>query len=196
MSEAIGPEGAAVRHARSDAVARAQRAGKPGASRLLGQMHDKVIASCSQRCEKFSFQEDSRKPGATPFAAHDMQLRQRRMALQHRRGVVVNQRIDFDVPGFERGQHRRGEQHVAVVPQLDHQRAPAFPQRDGVFHHRMAIATSDIVELSDAKDVGVGEPFALARFSGSRGDRAGEHRPGKGEGMELAALAAWIDALG
>src|SRR5207247_2925012 len=34
---------------------------------------------------------------------------------------------------------------------------------------------------------------ALAYLSHPRGDRLGEHRPGKGEGMELPAFAARVD---
>jgi len=44
---------------------------------------------------------------------------------EHFRGVAVDQGVDFQVRGvvLEDAEHRRGEQHVAVVAQLDDQYA-------------------------------------------------------------------------
>jgi hypothetical protein len=63
------------------------------------------------------------------------------MPLEHRHGIVVDQGVDLEVRGarLEHREHRRREQHVAVVPQLHDQRAPAFPQRDGIPHHPASV---------------------------------------------------------
>ena len=49
----------------------------------------------------------------------------RRMAGEHRRRLAVDQRVDLGLRrrALQHREHRRGEQHVAVVAQLDHQRA-------------------------------------------------------------------------
>src|SRR6516225_9682353 len=54
-----------------------------------------------------------------------MDLRDRRMAFQHGGGFDIDQRVDFrrwNRP-LEHGEDRRGEQNVAMVPKLGHQRA-------------------------------------------------------------------------
>src|SRR5689334_21628320 len=64
-----------------------------------------------------------------------MQLRNTGMPLQHRRRVVIDERVDFEAARPQHGNDRRGEQHVAVVAQLDHERAPALGQGDGILEH-------------------------------------------------------------
>ncbi len=138
MAEALAPPAPAFRHVRRHAMARAEQARKPGAARMLGEMHQQVIVPRAQRAEERAlFGELSQGSERAPLASYAVKLGQRGMARQHGHGVVVDQRIDLEARRvrFQHVQHRRREQHVAVVPQLDDQRARAFPQRNGILHH-------------------------------------------------------------
>ncbi len=54
-----------------------------------------------------------------------MDLRNGRMRGEHFTGVAIHQRIDLQVRGvvLQNLKNRRSEQHIAVVPELDHQGA-------------------------------------------------------------------------
>ena len=77
----------------------------------------------------------------TPVAPHGVQLRERRMAGEHRRCVVVDERVDLEARRvrLQHAQYRRREEHVAVMPQLDDERASALAERDGVLHHPASV---------------------------------------------------------
>src|SRR5258706_8917641 len=97
MRKAAAPPSAALGHLRRDAMANAQQTRKPGASRMLRQMHQQVVASCPQPPDERAFILEL-TPGAqpAPVATDTMQLRERGMALEHRRRVVIDERIDLE----------------------------------------------------------------------------------------------------
>src|SRR5258706_6883816 len=97
MREAAAPPSAALGHLRRDAMANAQQTRKPGASRMLRQMHRPAVASCPQPPDERAFiREPSPDAERAPVATDTMQLRERGMALEHRRRVVIDERIDLE----------------------------------------------------------------------------------------------------
>ena len=69
-----------------------------------------------------------------PAAVDGVHLRDGRVPGQHRLGVAVDQRVDFRCGHGARkgGEHRRSQQHVAMMAQLGHEHAMNFVQGNGV----------------------------------------------------------------
>ena len=64
---------------------------------MLGQMNYQVIAPRAQAAQERSFLAKLRpRAQLAPLAPDAVQLGERRMAFEHRRGVVVDQRIDLE----------------------------------------------------------------------------------------------------
>jgi hypothetical protein len=93
-------------------------------------MDQQVVTPGTQLAEQFPFPREAlQRAERFPVPAHYVKLGERGVPVEHRRGVVVDQRVDLELRRvrLERSEHGRGQQHVAVVPQLHHQRAPALP---------------------------------------------------------------------
>jgi hypothetical protein len=108
-------------------VARAAQELQPRAARVLGQVDDEVVASRAQCAPQPPFAARLREHPVVLEAAVDrVQFADRRVAGKHRRGLAVDERVDLGLwrRALEHAEHGRGEQHVAVMAQLDHQRAP------------------------------------------------------------------------
>ena len=116
VGEALAPE--APRPLRRHGPAGAGEAGDPGAAPVLGQMNDQVITTLAQLGQQRPF-----RPGLGPDALHfpapvdAMQFGEGRMMGQHGPGFLIDQGIDFAMGrgALEGGEHRRRQQHVAVV---------------------------------------------------------------------------------
>ena len=94
-----------------------------------------VSTPLSQRAHEPRLRGDLRARAlAFPATVDDMNARDRRMVLEQRRGFPVDERVDFDVRrcALERREHRRRQQHVAVVAELRDEGAPDLRQRYGV----------------------------------------------------------------
>ena len=55
MREAGAPQPVARRQVAGDSVAWPQQSGEPGASRVLRQMDDEIVAAAPKRCEELPF---------------------------------------------------------------------------------------------------------------------------------------------
>jgi hypothetical protein len=124
---------------------RGERAREPSAAPLLREVDDQVVAAGLEVFEELLLGGEAIPSSVgLPFPPHHVKTRQRRMAFEHRRGVVVDQRVDLHRGRVraQRADHGRREQHVAVMAELDDQRALAFPQRDGVPHHPARVPQS------------------------------------------------------
>ena len=135
MSEARAPEPVRVVELPGDRVARLEQARKPRAARMLGQVHDQVVAPGRQTAQQPPLRRRLREPAlALPFAIDGVQLFDRGMAFEHGRGFAVDQRVDFRGRQcvLQHREHRRGEQHVAVMAKLGDQRAADHSEVDRV----------------------------------------------------------------
>ena len=109
---------------------------------MLGQVNDKVITPRAQPAQQGSlFGELAPGTKGAPVAPDGMELRERWMTSEHRRGIVVDERVDLEAwrVRLQHAQHRRREEHVAVMPQLDDERPSALAERDGVLHHPASV---------------------------------------------------------
>src|SRR5258707_8307458 len=102
---------------------------------MMGQLYDEVVDTRAQRRVQTPFGRESLPDRQIlPPAFDQMQLRKGGMKLEHVAGLGIYERVYFD-PGIgvlEHREHRRAEQHVSVVAQLDHQRAPQSGNIDRV----------------------------------------------------------------
>ena len=109
---------------------------------MFRQVDEKVITPRAQPAQQGSlFGELAPGTKGAPVAPDGVQLRERRMAGEHRRGVVVDKRVDLEARRvrLQHAQHRRRKEHVAVMPQLDDERPGAFSERDGILHHPASV---------------------------------------------------------
>jgi len=101
-----------------DGPLRAQQTREVQPARMLGQVDQQVEAPGAQAAQQPPFAADL--CGDTlpfPVAVDRVQVRDGRVAGQHRLGALIDQRVDFR-PGDgagECGEHRRGQQHVAMM---------------------------------------------------------------------------------
>ena len=109
---------------------------------MIGEVHQQVVAPRTQYAEQRAFfARCCHTPSLRQLAADGMQLGERRMAFEHRRRVFVDQRVYLEARRMrlQHREHRRREQHVAMVAKLDHERPRALPERDGVLHHPASV---------------------------------------------------------
>ena len=126
MRETALPHAATPGNARCDRPARAERAREPGPAPVLGEMHDEVVALRAQLRKKLPFRARLRERSQRlPRPIDAEHLADRRVTGQHRRGIGVHQRVDFGVRrlALQHRKYRRRQQDVALMAQLDHQRA-------------------------------------------------------------------------
>ncbi len=102
---------------------------------MLGQVNHEIVSPCAEREEQTALR--SRMIDESPMlggAIDDMNPRNRGVALEHRRGFGIDQRIDLRRRecAVEHGEHRRGEQNIAVMPELGDERATDEADIDGV----------------------------------------------------------------
>jgi hypothetical protein len=139
MGKAFLPEAGA--ELRCHRPPRAQQAHQPGPARMHRQMHHEIVVAGTQRANQAPLGTGlALEALALPVAIDQVQLRKRGMPVQHRRRIGIHQRVDLAARGMvlECRNHRRGKQHVAVVAQLDHQRAAQTGGgEDGLGHPRI-----------------------------------------------------------
>ena len=146
MGEAMAPETVGVGASGRDRVRHTEHTGEPGAPRMLGQVNEQIVMPRPQRSEQLPFLAELGAPSAPlPVAIDGMQLRQRRMVLEHRRGFAIHQRVDFDLRRmpFQYADDGRGEEHIAVMAQLRDQHAAQPFRVDGIIRHPLALAGRD-----------------------------------------------------
>jgi hypothetical protein len=102
---------------------------------MVGEMDDQIVVRGPERGEELALGRPLRaEAGGFPPAVDRVDARDRGMVLEHRRRLDIDERIDLGRRrrALERGEHRRGKQHVAVVAQLGDQHAPQSIELDGV----------------------------------------------------------------
>ena len=133
MREAPVPEAARARG--RDRPARAQRLREPRAAPMVGEMHEELVAARLQRLQEVQLAARLHDEAlALPRAVHPVDLGDGRMAREHVASIGIDQRVDLGVGRalLEHVEHRRGQQHVAMVAQLHHQHALHGREIDGV----------------------------------------------------------------
>src|SRR5438105_11384686 len=134
MGEALAPQPMRAVELARDAVARPEQTREPYAARMLGQVNHEIVSPCAEREEQIALRscmgDESPVLG---LAIDDVDPRNRRMALEHRRGFGIDQRIDLRLweRALEHREHRRGEQNIAVMPELGNERATDAADIDG-----------------------------------------------------------------
>ena len=108
------------------------------ATGILRQMNDQVILAFAQRRIQAPLRRQAREEGEPlPVPVNDVDLRNGRVQGKHVARVGIDKRIDLRRRGvgFERSEHGRGQQHIAVMAQLDDQNAHDAAQVNGIFQH-------------------------------------------------------------
>ncbi len=93
---------------------------------MLGQVDQQVVPARAQRAQQRPFGARVRREALRLRApVYRVQLRDGGVAGEHRRGLEVHECVDLDAGrrARERREHRRRQQHVAVVAQLRDERA-------------------------------------------------------------------------
>ena len=150
VSEAPSPQPVARVEMARHRISGSQHAREPRAATVLGQVHDEVVPAAAQRRHQPAFGTQLRDRALSfPFAVDGVDGGDGGMSLQHRRGFAVDQRVDLGArkEGFERGEDRRGQQHVTVMAKLDDQHAANEAGIDGVRQrawHGWKIAKCDV----------------------------------------------------
>ena len=130
----------------SHRIAWLEQAGEPRAARVLGQVHDQIVASSREVAQEPSFRGRLREPALSlPFAVDRMKCGDRRVTFEHRCGFTVDERVDFGGRhgALEHREHRRREQDVAMMAQLGDQHAADHGGVDRVLQrveHALTIA--------------------------------------------------------
>ena len=138
VRERCAPQPRRIPSHRRDAVADSQQSPQPGAARMFGQMDEKIVLTIAQRAQQARLAAQLRQRTVPlPFPIHCEQLADRRMVSQHRECFAINERIDLDLRRmrFQRREHGRGEQHVAMMTKLGDQHAAHGGKIDGVGDH-------------------------------------------------------------
>lgn len=135
MGEAVLPETAPTPHLGPHGPAGADGPGQPGAPGMVGEVNHQVVTGMAQGLQQLPFGPQV-APGAKllPLPVDAVHGVDGRMLAQHLRRVPVHQGVEAGLGRrrLEGGEHRRRQQHVAVVAQLDHQGAAHLVEGDGI----------------------------------------------------------------
>src|SRR5256714_13959020 len=96
MGEALAPQPMRAVELARDAVARPEQTREPYAAWMLGQVNHEIVSPCAEREEQTALR--SRMVDESPMlggAIDDMDPCNRGVALEHRRGFRIDQRIDL-----------------------------------------------------------------------------------------------------
>ena len=98
MGEGVAPPTAGVVPLAGYGIAWTQDARERGAARVLGQVDCKIVVAAAQRAHQLPLgNELLAKPLVLPFAIDGVQLRDLRMVTEHRRGFLIDERIDLEM---------------------------------------------------------------------------------------------------
>jgi hypothetical protein len=102
---------------------------------MLGKMHYEIVAAFAQRGEQLPLVRETReRTRLLPIAPHYMDSRDRRVQVEHLPGLGIDERVNLQRGRMvlENREYGRGQENVAVVAQLDHQRSPQAGNVDRV----------------------------------------------------------------
>src|SRR5204863_493255 len=135
VREALLPERRLSREVGRHGIARPERASEPRTARMLGKMDHELVASRSQHGEEPPLCDQARdRSRIFPVAPHHVDLRDRRVQVEHFASLGIDKGVDLEGwrAVLEDREHRRGHENVAMVAQLDHERAPQAGNVDRV----------------------------------------------------------------